>query len=87
MLGVLPVTAIISLNCCIYWAVRRARLDRGGQGAGGGGRMEEGRRKDMEMTRIVPNMRKTAQIAAARNGNGWNLGMRSKKLRKDPIYF
>ena len=28
LLGILPVTATISLNCCLYWAVRRARLER-----------------------------------------------------------
>ena len=27
-LGLLPLTIIISLNCCIYWAVRRARIAR-----------------------------------------------------------
>lgn len=30
-LGLLPLTIIISLNCCIYWAVRRARLERLGR--------------------------------------------------------
>ena len=30
-LGLLPLTIIISLNCCIYWAVRRARIERQGR--------------------------------------------------------
>ena len=76
MLGALPVGAIISLNCCIFWAVKRARLVRSG---GGGGK------KDMEMKKIVPSMRKSAQIAAALDGNRWNLGMRSNKLREGPV--
>ena len=82
MLGVLPVGAIISLNCCIYWAVRKARLDMSGERVVG---REEGKTKDVEMKRIVPSMRKTVQIAAAYKGNRWNLGTRSKKLRKDPV--
>ena len=28
VLGLVPMTVIISLNCCIYWAVRRARIQR-----------------------------------------------------------
>ena len=39
----------------------------------------------MEMKRIVPSMRKSAQIAAAYDGNRWNLGMRSNKLREGPV--
>ena len=78
MLGALPVGAIISLNCCIFWAVRRARLVRSGEEERGGGGKEG--RKDMEMKRIVPSMRKSAQIAAAFDGNRWNLGMRNEKL-------
>jgi len=77
VLGVLPVGAIVSLNCCIYWAVRKARLDMSGERAVG---REEGKTKDVEMKRIVPSMRKTVQIAAAYKGNRWKLGTRSKKL-------
>ena len=76
--------AIISLNCCIYWAVRRARMERGGEQCGGGG---TGRRKEVEMKRIVPSMRKTAQLTAAYSGNRWNLRLRNKKLREDPIHL
>ena len=83
MLGALPVGAIISLNYCIFWAVRRARLCRSGEGERGGGGKEG--RKDMEMKRIVPSMRKSAQIAAAFDGNRWNLGMRNSKLREGPV--
>ena len=28
LLGIIPVTIISSLNCCIFWAVRSARLER-----------------------------------------------------------
>ena len=30
-LGLLPLTILVSLNCCIYWAVRRARIERQGR--------------------------------------------------------
>ena len=83
VLGALPVGAIISLNCCIFWAVRRARLVRSGEGERGGGGKEG--RKYMEMKRILPSMRKSAQIAVAFDGNRWNLGMRTNKLREGPV--
>ena len=31
VLGLLPLTILVSLNCCIYWAVRRARIERQGR--------------------------------------------------------
>ena len=57
-------------------------MERGGEQGGGGG---TGKRKEVEMKRIVPSMRKTAQLRAVYSGNRWNLRLGNKKLREDPI--
>lgn len=71
VLGILPVGAIISLNCCIYWAVRRARLDMLGERVGEKEEIDETERKGMD----VSTMRNTLKNTTVYRRNKW-----SKKL-------
>jgi len=78
VLGILPVLAIISLNCCIYWAVRRARLDMLGERVGEKEEIDETERKGMD----VSTMRNTLKNTTVYRRNKW-----SKKLRKVTWYL
>ena len=72
-LGLLPLTILVSLNCCIYWAVRRARIERLGRTE----RTEEERKPRRSFLREAVNRYRgvpTAEIELREQASQQDLG-------------